>query len=314
MHPGPDHPARRRAASTAALGASAELELEGRRLRLTNLDRVLWPKSGFTKGDLVDYYVAVAPVLLPHLAGRPLTLGRWPQGVEGHGFAQTECRGRPNWMATFSLPLRSGTVRNYCLVEDLPSLAWVANLGTIELHTYHFRADHPDEPTVFVLDLDPGPGTGLREACGIALLLRELLEEQGMRGVVKTSGGLGLQVFVALGEPRPAGVARDLAHGFAARLATQRPELVTADQRPRERRGRVLVDWLQSEPRRSTVAAYSLRATDLPSVSTPVDWSEVEVGAEQEDASALRFGPADVLRRVERRGDLFAPALASAGA
>jgi bifunctional non-homologous end joining protein LigD len=269
-------------------------------VRLTSLDRVLWPRTGFTKGDLLDYYLAVAPILLPHLADRPLTLGRWPLGVEGRGFAQTECRGRPGWLPTMPLRLRSGEVRNYCLVRDVPSLAWVANLGAIELHTYQFRAGRPDEPIALVLDLDPGPGIGLREACRVALLLRERIEEEGMRACVKTSGGLGMHVFVPLGAPQP------------GTLASERPDLVTADQRPRERRRRVLVDWLQNEPRRSTVAPpYSLRATDVPRVSTPVDWSEVETAAEEGDAAGLRFSPAEALARVQRRGDLFAPVLAT---
>jgi bifunctional non-homologous end joining protein LigD len=306
MHPGPDNPGRDRPGSAARV-----VELEGRRLRLTSLDRVLWPRTGFTKGDLIDYYLAVAPVLLPHLADRPLTLGRWPQGVEGRGFAQMECRGRPDWLPTMPLRLRSGEVRNHCLVRDVPSLAWVANLGTIELHTYQFRAGRPDEPTALVLDLDPGPGAGLPEACRVALLLRERIEEEGMRACAKTSGGLGMHVFVPLDAPPPGAPARELARVLATRLANERPDLVTADQRPRERRRRVLVDWLQNEPRRSTVAPYSLRATDAPRVSTPVDWSEVETAAEEGDATRLRLGPAEVLARVQRRGDLFAPALAT---
>lgn len=285
--------------------------LDGRQVRLTNLDRVLWPQTGFTKGHLIDYYLAVAPVLLPHLKQRPLTLGRWPQGVEGPGFAQTECRGRPDWLRTVALRLRTGEVRNYCLVEDAPSLAWVANLGAIELHTYQFRAAHPDRPIVLVLDLDPGPEAGLGDACRVALLLRALLDRDGMRAAVKTSGGLGLHVSAPLHRAQPGARTRELARGLAATLAEQRPELVTADQRPAERRGRVLVDWLQSEPRRSTVAPYSLRAADVPRVSTPLDWGEVEAAAEDGDAAALRFGPADVLRRVQQHGDLFAPVLPS---
>ena len=249
-------------------------------------------------------------MLLPHLAGRPLTLGRWPQGVEGPGFAQTECRGRPEWLRTLSLRLRTGQFRNYCVVEDAPSLAWVANLGTIELHTYQFRGDRPDQPTAVTLDLDPGPGAGLLEACRVALLIRALIQQEGMAACVKTSGGLGLHVLVPLGEPQPGARTRTLARGLATRLATERGNLVTADQHPRERRGRVLVDWLQSEPRRSTVAPYSLRATDVPAVSTPLDWTEVEGAVEAGDPGALRFGPDDVLRRVRRRGDLFAPVLA----
>jgi bifunctional non-homologous end joining protein LigD len=271
---------------------------------------VLWPRAGFTKGQLIDYYLSVAPVLLPHLRGRPLTLGRWPRGVEERGFAMTECRGRPEWLRTRPLRLRDGRVRNYCAVEDVPSLAWVANLGTIELHAYHFDAERPDEPTLVALDLDPGPGAGLLEACRAALLLRELLDDLGLAGCPKTSAGAGIHVYVPLGLPHPAERTRELARGLAATLAAERSDLITDDPRVPARRGRVLVDWLQSEPRRSTVAPYSLRATDLPAVSTPVEWSELGAAVRSGDAGSLRFGPTDVLRRVERRGDLFGAALA----
>jgi bifunctional non-homologous end joining protein LigD len=287
------------------VSASRQLEIEGRRLRLTNLDRVLWPKVGFTKGELLDYYLSVAPVLLPHLRGRPLTLGRWPQGVDGRGFAQTECRGRPEWLPTRPLRLRDGTLRNYCVAENLPSLAWVVNLGTIELHTYQFHGERPDEPTAVALDLDPGPGAGLLAACEVALELRDLLEGLGLAASVKTSGGRGLHVYVPLGTPHPRERTRGLARRLAATLAGERGDLVTDDPRPPARRGRVLVDWLQSEPRRSMVAPYSLRAADRPAVSTPLDWGELRAALERRNSDALRFGPADVLKRVERRGDLF---------
>jgi bifunctional non-homologous end joining protein LigD len=292
------------------VSASREVELQGRRLRLTNLERVLWPRAGFTKRELIEYYLSVAPVLLPHLRRRPLTLGRWPRGIEGRGFAMTECRGRPEWLRTRPLRLRDGRVRHYCAVEDEPSLAWVANLGTIELHAYHFDAERPDEPTLVALDLDPGPGAGLLDACRVALLLRERLEDLGLEGCPKTSGGAGVHVYIPLGAPHPAERTRELARGLAATLAADRSDLVTDDPRAPARRGRVLVDWLQSEPRRSTVAPYSLRATDLPVVSTPVEWSELEAAVQSGDPGSLRFGPSEVLRRVERRGDLFGAVLA----
>jgi bifunctional non-homologous end joining protein LigD len=291
------------------LTAAREVEIGGRALRLTHLDRVLWPATGFTKGDLIDYYLSVAPALLPHLAGRPLTLGRWPRGVEERGFAQTECRGHPTWLRTRPLRLRDGTVRNHCVVEDLPSLAWVANLGTIELHAHHFAAERPDEPTVVTLDLDPGRGAALSEACRVALLLRGLLEEMGLPAYVKTSGGIGLHLYAPLDAPQPGERTRALARGLAARLAAEHGELVTDDQRSPARRERVLVDWLQSDPRRTTVAPYSLRATDVPAVSRPLDWGEVEAAVGSGDAAKLRFGPAEVLARVERLGDLFRGAL-----
>src|SRR5215211_4584294 len=168
------------------------------RPELTNLDRVLWPASGFTKGDMLAYYEGIAPVLLPHLAGRPLTLGRFPSGIDGPAFGTTECRGRPEWVRALPVTLRSGAVREQCVVDDLPSLLWVVNLGSIELHAFPSAGGRLDEPGFVVLDLDPGPGTGLAECCLVALRLRALLADLGLRGCPKTSGGLGLHVYVPL--------------------------------------------------------------------------------------------------------------------
>jgi bifunctional non-homologous end joining protein LigD len=285
--------------------AGREVEIEGRLLRLTNLERVLWPRSGFTKRALIDYYRAVAPALLPHLSGRPVTLGRWPQGVDRRGFAQTECRGRPDWMRTAQLRLRSGEVRRHCVVEDLPSLLWVANLGTVELHTHQFIFEHPDEPDAVPLDLDPGPGVGLRESARAALLLREELAGAALAGWVKTSGSSGLHVVVPLGSPHAATQVKSFARRLAATLATAHGDVITDDPRPPARRGKVLVDWVQAEPRRLMVAPYSLRATDEPAVSTPVSWTEV---AEAAEGRSLSFGASDVLERIAADGDLFAHA------
>lgn len=283
----------------------AELELDGRRLRLTSLDRVLWPATGFTKGAMIDYYRAVAPVLLPHLSGRPLTLGRWPQGVEARGFAQMECRGHPAWMRTAPLPLRTGEIRNFCVVDDSASLVWVANLGTIELHTYQFAPERPDEPTALALDLDPGPGAGLLGACRVALLLRASLAARGLAGWAKTSGASGLHIYVPLGSPHANERVRTFARQLAEELSAAHGSTITNDARAGARRGKVLVDWLQSDPRRSTVAPYSLRATDRPAVSTPLAWDELERVVNGGDASTLRFGPMEVLERISRHGDLF---------
>jgi bifunctional non-homologous end joining protein LigD len=279
------------------------VDVEGRELELTSLDRVLYPAARFTKGDLVGYYRAVAPVLVPHLAGRPLTLGRFPAGVEERGFAQTECRGAPPWLATQPLPLRDGSIRNFCLVNDLPSLLWVANQGTIELHPFLAYGRTPDEPTVVVFDLDPGPPAGFSECCATALALRELLSELGLESRPKTSGGVGLHVYVPLNSPQTFERTKAFARRAAERLAEELPEQVTAATSKEARRGKVFVDWVQNAPTRSTVAAYSLRATRLPTVSTPLAWDEVE------RRKPLAFGPGEVLERVERLGDLFAPVL-----
>jgi bifunctional non-homologous end joining protein LigD len=272
---------------------------------LTSLDRVLWPATGFTKGDMLAYYEAIAPALLPHIAGRPLTLGRFPGGVDGPGFATTECRGRPDWVRTARVPLRSGEVREQCVVDDLPSLLWVVNLGSIELHAFPSGAGRLDEPAFVVLDLDPGPGTGVAECCRVALWLREALA--GVEGVCKTSGGLGLHVYVPLASGHSFDAAKAFARSLAARLAGERPDAVT-DRRDLSRRaGRVLIDWVPNSPRALTVTPYSLRAADTPSVSTPVDWEEVEAAADGD--AEMRFGPQDVVERVGAVGDRFRPVL-----
>jgi bifunctional non-homologous end joining protein LigD len=276
---------------------------------LTSLDRVLWPAVGFTKGDMLAYYEAIAPVLLPHLEGRPLTLGRFPAGVEGPGFATTECRARPEWVRTIRVPLRSGEVREQCAIDDLPSLLWAVNLGSIELHAFPSAAGRLEEPAFVVLDLDPGPGTGLAECCRIALRLEELLAVAGLKGFCKTSGGLGLHVYVPVAPGHSFGDTKAFARSLAARLAGERPDAVTDRRELSGRIGRVLVDWVPNSARALTVTPYSLRAADAPAVSTPVGWDEVEAAASRDGDEALRFGPREVLERVRAEGDPFRPVL-----
>jgi bifunctional non-homologous end joining protein LigD len=262
----------------------------------TNLDRVYWPAGGYTKADLVRWYRALAPALLPHLRDRPLTLWRFPSGVEGRGFWQNECRGAPDFV-------RVEEVRGqrFCVVESVEALDWVANLGTIELHPFAWRFAEPERADAVVFDLDPGPPAGLAECCEVALLLRERV---GAGASAKTSGASGLHVYVPTRESFAGTKAR--ARRVAEELAAERPDLVVARQSRSERRGRVLVDWLQNDATRSTVAPYSLRALTWPTVSTPVTWDEVET----RDPARLVFTPDDVLARLDRVGDLFAPILA----
>jgi bifunctional non-homologous end joining protein LigD len=274
---------------------------------LTSLEKLLWPAAGFTKGDMLAYYEGIAPLLLPHLAGRPLTLGRFPNGVDGPGFAQTECRGRPDWVPTVAVRLKGGEVRNQCVADGIAALLWVVNLGSIELHLFPSRGERLEEPAHVVFDLDPGEGTGLAECCEVAMSLRGALAEAGLSGFPKTSGGLGLHVYVPLAPGHGFDASRAFARSLAARLTAAAPAAVT-DVRDRARRpGRVLVDWMPNAPRALTVAPYSLRATDLPAVSTPVTWEEVEAGAS--GRASLRFGPSDVLERAGRLGDPFRPVL-----
>jgi bifunctional non-homologous end joining protein LigD len=272
---------------------------------LTSLDRVMWPAAGVTKGEMLEYYEAVAPVLLPHVAGRPLTLGRFPAGVDGPGFAQTECRGRPDWLRTEPVRLRSGEVRRQCVVDGVDALLWVANLGSIELHAFPSRGADLDEPAYVVFDLDPGTGTGLAECCRVALLVRDALAEAGLRSFAKTSGGLGLHVEVPLAPGHDFDATRVFARQLAAGIAADEPALVT-DRRDRAARsGRVLIDWMPNAPRALMVVPYSLRATDVPRVSAPVAWEEIERG----DPARLKFGPTEVLERTRRLGDPHRPVL-----
>ena len=264
----------------------------------TNLDRVLWPETGFTKGDMIEYYRAVAPALLPHLAHRPLTLWRFPEGVHRPGFWQNECRGAPEWMQTAEI-----RGQRFCVVNELDSLLWIANLGTVELHPFLFRVDAPERPTALVLDLDPGKPAGLLDAAEVALRLRETL---GVPSFPKTSGGYGLHVFAPAGDAATFAETKAAARSLAEARAAEQPGRVIVTARRADRRGKVLVDWLQNDPTRSTVAPYSLRGRPRPTVSTPVTWEEVERAVETRDLELLTFGPADVLDRLARLGDIHA--------
>jgi bifunctional non-homologous end joining protein LigD len=258
---------------------------------------------------MIDYYASVAPTLLPHVAGRALTLGRFPGGVDGPGFAQTECRGCPEWMTTYPLQLRDGRVRRCCVVEDRASLLWVANQAAIELHPFLARTDRHDEPTDVVLDLDPGPGAGLLDCCRVALRARVLLGELGLVAFVKTSESTGLHILVPLNTSHRYAQTKPFARELAARLAAQDPEHVTDRVRaPRERR--VFVDWLANDASRSMIAPYSLRAADEPTASTPVCWDEVELALDAAAPERLTFTAEHVLRRIDAVGDPLAPALA----
>jgi len=279
------------------------VEVEGRSLALTNLGKVLWPYTGTTKAELIEYYVAVAPVLLPHLIGRPLTLRRFPDGVDGISWHQNEIQREPDWFPVFATSGRGGRPLRFATVDGLASLVWLANQAAIELHPFLWRVERPREPEQLVLDLDPGPPAGVVEAACVALLLRPLVEELGLEPYVKTSGSLGLHVHARLREPLNTKLA---ARQLAERLAEERPNHVVAEMRREARRGKVFVDWLQNDVTRQTVAPYSLRGLAYPAVATPVRWEEVERAAHEERADSLIFTRSVVLERVEREGDLFA--------
>jgi bifunctional non-homologous end joining protein LigD len=282
-----------------------DLEIDGRTVRVTHPDRVIWPATGTTKRDLIDYLMAVSVPLLAHLRRRATMLWRFPEGVEGPGWFQAQCRSAPPWVETFEVNGRGGDILRYCVIEEPATLAWLANLGTIELHPHGWTVDRPDNPTHVVFDLDPGPPAGLRAAAVIALTIADRLQAVGLAPVAKTSGVLGLHVAAPLDEDatfdRWKAFSRDLADELAARA----PDEVVARSDRRARAGRVFIDWVQNDSRRQLVAPYSPRATSIPQVSTPLSWAEVARAADG-DLVTHRPSFADVPDRVRRYGDLWA--------
>jgi len=289
-------------------------EVEGRRLVISNLDKILYPEAGFTKSDVISYYLKIAPVLLPHLSGRPVTFFRCPDGVEGTSFFEKNLpTGAPSWVTGIEVPLRSGSggeTMIYPAVRDVATLVWAANLAVLELHVPLWRSTTPGEFGLFdqmVFDLDPGPPASAVECARVALLLVDALKDRGHTKVaVKTSGSKGLQLYVALDPSRPGDDVRTEARSVARKMERSSGDLVVSNMRRDLRAGKVLIDWSQNTPVKTTVAVYSLRARPWPTVSTPVTMSEVEGCAESGDPDDLRFLPADVLARVDQDGDLFA--------
>lgn len=285
------------------------LEIEGRSVAVTNLHKVLWPESGMTKSRLLEYYVGVAPTLLPHLRGRPLTLRRFPDGVDGVSWHQNECRGEPDWLTVFETDGRDGRRLRFCVIDDLPSLVWVANQAAIELHPFLWNIAAPRRSTQMIFDLDPGPPADVVDCARIALALREVLLDFGLTSLVKTSGSLGLHVHVPLGSPEDPERTKGFARLVAQALSESRPDEVVAEAGKARRAGKVYVDWLQNDPSRQTVAPYSLRGLAWPTVATPVTWAEVEKAAAAEDSGLVTFLASDIGERIQRHGDLFAPVL-----
>jgi bifunctional non-homologous end joining protein LigD len=287
------------------VSSRVEVEVEGRRLSLSNLDKVMYPETGFTKGQVIDYYTRIAPVLLPHLRDRPLTLKRYPNGVEGQYFYEKQCPShRPDWVRSEPVVLRSKTIQ-FCVCDDLPTVVWLANLADLELHPSLSKVPEVERPTVMAFDLDPGPPAGIPECCEVALILRDALGRIGLESFAKTSGSKGIQVYVPLNVDDvdyDHGTKR-LSQALARHLEGEHPKLIVSTQKKELRKGKVLIDWSQNDEHKTTVSVYSLRARERPTVSTPLDWDEVEAANSDE----LVFEAADVLERIEERGDLFAP-------
>jgi bifunctional non-homologous end joining protein LigD len=295
------------------VASDRQVEVDGRELKLTNLDKVLYPKAGFTKGEVVDYYAKVAPAMIPHLAGRPVTLRRFPEGVDDldAAFFEKRCpKHRPKWVKTARVEAgpHAGKI-DFCVCDGLPTLIWMAQLAAIELHPSLSLARAPKRPTVLAFDLDPGPPADIVDCCRVGLRLREMFGHFGVECFPKTSGSKGLQVYIPLNSKVSYDTTKPFAKAIAQLLEKQTPDQVVSKMKKVEREGKVFVDWSQNHQRKTTIAVYSLRARERPTVSTPVTWEEVERAADRDDAGSLVFETADVLERVEEKGDLFAPVL-----
>jgi bifunctional non-homologous end joining protein LigD len=288
---------------------SVEVEVGGRQLKLSNFDKVLYPEAGFTKGQVIDYYTRIAPVLLPHLHQRALTLKRYPNGVDGQFFYEKNCpKHRPPWVETLSVwSARNKADVNYCLIDELAGLVWVANLASLELHTSLSHARDVQRPSMVVFDLDPGPPATVVECGQVALWLREVLDDLGLQSFPKTSGSKGLQIYVPLNTPVTYNETKPFAHAMAKLLEQRHPKEVLSVMTKDLRTGKVFIDWSQNDDSKTTVCVYSLRARPQPTVSTPVTWDEVQAVADSGNAEDLVFEAGDVLARVEAQGDLFAP-------
>ena len=294
-----------------------EVDVQGRQLKLSNLEKVMYPATGFTKGHVIDYYTRIAPVMLGHLRDRPLTRIRYPNGVDDKFFFEKNCPDhRPEWVEVARIFTR-GTGRwggesrgprdiDFCLANDLPTLIWLANLAALELHTSLGTVTAYDHPTMVAFDLDPGPPATIVECCRVALLLRDMFERLGLSCFPKTSGSKGMQVYLPLNTPVTYDETTPFARAVAELLEHEHGDLVVSQQSKELRKGKVLVDWSQNVDFKTTVCVYSLRAREHPTASTPITWDEVAEAREPED---LRFESGEVLERVERHGDLYAPVL-----
>ena len=287
------------------------IEVQGKQLKLSNLDKVLYPAAGFTKQQIIDYYVRIAPAILPHLAGRALTRKRYPNGVDEEYFYEKNApQHRPDWVKT--APIWSSSNRRtvqYILADDLPTLVWLANLAAIELHPSLALASDITCPTMMVFDLDPGPPANIVQCCQVGQWLQEIFDHFGLQSFPKTSGSKGLQIYVPLNTPTNYESTKDFARALAQLLEQEHPEMVVSDMKKSVRTGKVFVDWSQNDEHKTTVAVYSLRARERPTVSTPVTWEEVERTRKKKDASLLVFEARQTVARAEKMGDLFAPLL-----
>src|SRR5499433_1086263 len=291
------------------MSKKAELVVDDRKLQVSNLDKVLYPKAGFTKTQVIDYYIRIASVLLPHLKDRPLTMKRFPDGVEGEFFYEKNCPShRPKWVKTAKVWSEGNNrIMDYCLANDLPTLVWAANLADLELHTSLSRKNKIDRPTMMVFDLDPGPPADIVQCCQVGLWLRDLLGQIQLKSFAKTSGSKGLQVYVPLNTAVTYEKTKNVSLALAQYLEHEHADLVTSNMSKAVRKGKVFVDWSQNDEHKTTICVYSLRAREEPTVSTPVTWNEVETCLKKKKAEFLKFRSDQTLARVKKQGDLFDP-------
>jgi bifunctional non-homologous end joining protein LigD len=294
-----------------AMARAQQVEVDGRELSITNLDKVMYPSTGLTKGEVIDYYARIAPTIIPHLRGRPLTLKRYPEGAEAGHFFEKRCpKHRPEWVATASIwSEREDGEIEFCVCNDKPTLVWMAQLAALELHPSLSLARHMERPTVLAFDLDPGEPANVIDCARVALRVRSLFGELGVECFPKTSGGKGLQVYVPLNGRTTYATTKPYANAVAQLLERMHPDEIVSRMTKKLRKGKVFVDWSQNTESKTTVAVYSLRARARPTVSTPLEWDEVEAAAESGDPEPIRFEAPQVIERVEERGDLFAPVL-----
>ncbi len=288
---------------------SAIVEVQNRKLTLSNMEKVLYPATGFTKGQVLDYYVRIAPALLPHLAGRPLTMKRYPGGVDQEFFFEKNApMHRPDWVKTAPVWSESNhrTV-NYILANDLATLVWIANLASLELHPSLSLAADLATPTMIVFDLDPGPPANIVQCAQVGLWVRAIFDHFGLQSFPKTSGSKGLQIYVPLNTETSYDQTKSFAHAIARLLQQEHPDLVVSDMKKAVRTNKVFVDWSQNDQHKTTIGVYSLRAREHPTVSTPVTWDEVEQALKKKDPQRLVFDARNVLARADKMGDLFEP-------
>ena len=293
-----------------ARSATVEVKVGGKTLKLSNLDKVLYPEVGFTKGQVIDYYTRIAPVLLPHLKDHPLTLKRYPNGVDDKFFYEKQSPShRPDWVKTVPIPARGRTI-DFTLANNLPTLVWLANLADLELHTSLSKATEITRPTTLAFDLDPGPPATIVECSQVALWLRGIFDELKLESFPKTSGSKGMQIYVPLNNPKASyDYTKPFAKALAELLEKQHPKHVVSTQKKELRPKKVLIDWSQNDEHKTTINVYSLRAKSRPTVSTPLAWDEVEKILDSGDPESAVFDSDDVLARVEKHGDLFEPVI-----